>query len=128
MSWINDPVNSPKHYTDSHPGMECIELTADTSFCLGNCCKYLWRYHSKGRPLEDLEKAHWYLARLIERGEHIRLTQDQRIILNALGEQAANHIEANLWLSIKTSRPDTALRNLDKLIEMERNRDETSHI
>lgn len=24
MSWINDPVNSPKHYTDSHPGMECI--------------------------------------------------------------------------------------------------------
>ena len=29
MSWINDPVNSPKHYTDSHPGMECIDLTAD---------------------------------------------------------------------------------------------------
>ena len=27
MSWINDPVNSPKHYTDSHPGMECIDLT-----------------------------------------------------------------------------------------------------
>ena len=26
MSWINDPVNSPKHYTDSHPGMECIDL------------------------------------------------------------------------------------------------------
>lgn len=36
MSWINDPVNSPKHYTDSHPGMECIDLTADTTFCLGN--------------------------------------------------------------------------------------------
>lgn len=34
MSWINDPVNSPKHYTDSHPGMECIDLTADTTFCL----------------------------------------------------------------------------------------------
>lgn len=31
MSWINDPVNSPKHYTDSHPGMECIDLTADTT-------------------------------------------------------------------------------------------------
>ncbi|MFR2162702.1 MAG: DUF3310 domain-containing protein, partial [Bifidobacterium bifidum] len=44
MSWINDPVNSPKHYTDSHPGMECIDLTADTSFCLGNAIKYLWRY------------------------------------------------------------------------------------
>lgn len=35
MSWINDPVNSPKHYTDSHPGMECIDLTADTTIKLG---------------------------------------------------------------------------------------------
>lgn len=49
-TWANDPVNSPNHYTRSHPGMECIELTADTSFCLGNAIKYLWRYHSKGRP------------------------------------------------------------------------------
>lgn len=55
-TWANDPVNSPNHYTRSHPGMECIELTADTSFCLGNAIKYLWRYHSKGRPVEDLEK------------------------------------------------------------------------
>lgn len=30
-TWANDPVNSPNHYTRSHPGMECIELTADTS-------------------------------------------------------------------------------------------------
>ena len=22
----NDPVNSPNHYTRSHPGMECIDL------------------------------------------------------------------------------------------------------
>ena len=26
-TWANDPVNSPNHYTRSHPGMECIELT-----------------------------------------------------------------------------------------------------
>ena len=39
-TWANDPVNSPNHYTRSHPGMECIELTADTSFCLGNAIKY----------------------------------------------------------------------------------------
>lgn len=24
-AWINDPVNSPNHYTRSHPGMECID-------------------------------------------------------------------------------------------------------
>lgn len=77
MSWINDPVNSPKHYTDSHPGMECIDLTADTTFCLGNCCKYLWRYHSKGRPLEDLEKARWYLCRVIDHDEKIAWTRQR---------------------------------------------------
>lgn len=84
MSWINGPVNSPKHYTDSHPGMECIDLTADTTFCLGNCCKYLWRYHSKGRPLEDLEKARWYLCRVIDYGEKIAWTRQQYDILTAL--------------------------------------------
>ncbi len=25
-TWANDPVNSPNHYTRSHPGMECIDL------------------------------------------------------------------------------------------------------
>lgn len=70
-TWANDPVNSPNHYTRSHPGMECIELTADTSFCLGNAIKYLWRYHSKGRPVEDLEKARWYLCHVIDHDEKI---------------------------------------------------------
>lgn len=88
MSWINDPVNSPKHYTDSHPGMECIDLTADTTFCLGNAIKYLWRYHSKGRPVEDLEKARWYLCRVIDYGEKIAWTQRQTRILTRLRGQA----------------------------------------
>lgn len=105
MSWINDPVNSPKHYTDSHPGMECIDLTADTTFCLGNAIKYLWRYHSKGRPVEDLEKARWYLCRVIDYGEKIAWTQRQTRILTRLRGQA----EAN------------ALANLDILLDHERN-------
>ena len=88
MSWINDPVNSPKHYTDSHPGMECIDLTADTTFCLGNCCKYLWRYHSKGRPVEDLEKARWYLCRVIDYDEKIAWTRQQHAILDTLDVDA----------------------------------------
>ena len=27
--------------------------------------KYLWRFRHKGKPLEDLQKARWYLDRLI---------------------------------------------------------------
>lgn len=108
MSWINDPVNSPKHYTDSHPGMECIDLTADTTFCLGNCCKYLWRYHSKGRPLEDLEKARWYLCRVIDYGEKIAWTRQQYDILTALVAHTVG-VEARTWAKLKQGYPDLAL-------------------
>ncbi|MDU2258522.1 MAG: DUF3310 domain-containing protein [Bifidobacterium pseudocatenulatum] len=104
MSWINDPVNSPKHYTDSHPGMECIDLTADTTFCLGNCCKYLWRYHSKGRPLEDLEKARWYLCRVIDYGEKIAWTRQQYDILTALVAHTVG-VEARTWAKLKQGYP-----------------------
>jgi len=30
----------------------------------GNTLKYLWRYNYKGKPVEDIEKARWYLEKL----------------------------------------------------------------
>lgn len=95
-TWANDPVNSPNHYTRSHPGMECIELTADTSFCLGNAIKYLWRYHSKGRPVEDLEKARWYLCHVIDHDEKIAWTRQQHAIPDA---------EAHTWAKLRQGFP-----------------------
>jgi hypothetical protein len=32
----------------------------------GNCMKYLWRYDYKGKQVQDLQKAGWYLARLTQ--------------------------------------------------------------
>lgn len=67
----NDPVNHPNHYTDG--GIECIDairasMTTDEfrGMLKGNAMKYLWRYRLKGNPVQDLEKAAWYLNRLIE--------------------------------------------------------------
>jgi len=34
-------------------------------YCKGQVLKYLWRYRYKGKPLEDLRKAEWYLQLLI---------------------------------------------------------------
>ena len=65
-----DNVNKPEHYT--YGKYECIdvvhELTKDLAgvqaFALGNTLKYLWRFtHKNG--VEDLEKARWYLDKLI---------------------------------------------------------------
>ena len=64
---MSDPVNHPPHYKAHPSGVECIEVTRHMSFNLGNVVKYLWRADEKGAPIEDLEKAAWYLADEIER-------------------------------------------------------------
>ncbi len=64
-------MNSPSHYKAGQ--IEAIQAIAASmssaefeGYCKGNILKYLWRYRYKGRPLEDLKKAQWYLQRLIE--------------------------------------------------------------
>ena len=71
---MNDPINSPMHYT-AHPAgcacgatVECIQIAEHMNFCLGNAVKYIWRAdlkHSDG--IEDLRKARWYIEREIAR-------------------------------------------------------------
>ena len=65
----DDPVNHPSHYTRG--GIECIDaIKASMSpeafhgFLQGNAMKYIWRHDLKGKPVEDLDKAMWYLTRL----------------------------------------------------------------
>lgn len=64
---MSDPVNHPKHYTNHPSGVECITVTEQMSFNLGNAVKYIWRAGEKGNFVQDLEKAMWYVNREIER-------------------------------------------------------------
>ena len=67
VNLIYDPVNHPPHY-NSHPsGVECIQVAEHMNFCLGNAIKYIWRADEKGKDIEDLEKAAWYIQREIAR-------------------------------------------------------------
>ena len=70
----NDNVNHPPHY-QSEDGIECIDaikaqMSRDqfVAYCQGNVVKYLWRWRSKGGA-ESLNKAAWYLNRMIEEVE-----------------------------------------------------------
>ena len=60
-----DMVNHPPHYTAHLSGVECIQITEHMGFCIGNAVKYLWRADMKGRAIEDLEKARFYIDREI---------------------------------------------------------------
>lgn len=66
----SDPVDHPAHYNAGH--IECIDaiqsaLTEEEfrGYCKGNILKYIWRERHKAR-VESLEKAEWYLNRLIQ--------------------------------------------------------------
>lgn len=63
---MNDPVNNPPHYMDHPSGVECIEVAKFHSFCIGNAIKYIWRHKEKGKKIEDLKKAIWYLNKQIQ--------------------------------------------------------------
>lgn len=64
---MSDPVNHPGHYTSHPSGVECITVTEHMGFNIGNAIKYLWRADMKGLPIQDLEKAVWYIQREIQR-------------------------------------------------------------
>src|SRR5687767_5119460 len=61
----HDPIEHPSHYRQGQ--FECIDVIEDwgLGFHLGNCIKYLCRAEHKGKELEDLKKAKWYLDRYI---------------------------------------------------------------
>lgn len=71
-----DAVNSPEHYRQG--GIEAIEAIKASmnrdefnGYLKASCMKYLWRYQHKGKPLEDLKKARWFLDKLISEQEII---------------------------------------------------------
>ena len=64
-----DPVNHPDHYNWLPKGIEVIDITEALNFCLGNAVKYILRADHKGKPVEDLKKAVWYLEREIANRE-----------------------------------------------------------
>ena len=61
-----DMVNRPPHYTMGR--FEVIDVLEDWAADdphIWTTLKYLARYKHKGAPLQDLEKARWYLDRKI---------------------------------------------------------------
>ena len=64
-----DLVNSPPHYNQQK--VECIDAIQSATddgyefYIQGNILKYIWRYRYKN-GVEDLQKAQWYLNKLIE--------------------------------------------------------------
>lgn len=64
---MSESVDHPAHYGGADNPYEAIKVIEAwrLGFCLGNVVKYISRAEHKGSPLQDLEKARWYLDREI---------------------------------------------------------------
>ena len=74
MKTNKDYGNHPRHYNINWKGDQAIETyeyinSWEMGYAEGNIIKYVSRHKYKGKPLEDLRKAQWYLTKLIEQYE-----------------------------------------------------------
>lgn len=62
-----EAIHHPSHYNAGR--LEVIDVIEDwqLGFHAGNVVKYVARHQHKGTPVQDLEKARWYLTRLINK-------------------------------------------------------------
>jgi hypothetical protein len=67
MKGDTDNVNHPSHYTTGK--IEVYDFIEDQKlgYNEGNIVKYICRHPHKGQSLQDLQKANWYLKKLIVR-------------------------------------------------------------
>jgi hypothetical protein len=65
---MSNAVDHPPHYGGADNPYEVIKVIEawKLGFNLGNAVKYIGRESGKGAPIQDLEKAVWYLRREIE--------------------------------------------------------------
>jgi hypothetical protein len=67
---MSESIHHPIHYggDNTYEAIKVIEHY-NLDFHLGNVLKYILRSDKKGKELEDLMKAQWYLNRRIEQYE-----------------------------------------------------------
>jgi len=68
---MTDPINHPAHYNINAFGEQAIETydyinSWKMGYAEGNVIKYVSRHKYKGKALQDLKKARWYLDKLIK--------------------------------------------------------------
>lgn len=122
---MTSSIDHPTHYNSRSIGYECIDLTQHQTFCVGNAIKYLWRYHDKGKPLEDLEKARWYAYRALTRQETVNLEDGHcATILGRLFETTTGY-ESGIWYSLRKNSWIIVVSVLDVMIERLQNGTQT---
>lgn len=81
METTKENVKHPSHYNQG--GIECFDVIKAAlgedgfqAFCHGNAIKYTFRAKYKGKYIEDMKKARFYIDQIIE---HTSLLSDKSV-------------------------------------------------
>lgn len=107
MGEQGDVVNKPQHYRDHEVfSGQCLDYTARMGFLCGNAFKYCWRHMYKGKPLEDLDKAIFYVKwRTSEESD------DRKRFSNQLTAEDRCRLY-NEWMEFTANHPDKVTESL----------------
>jgi hypothetical protein len=91
---VKESVNHPQHYGGDSP-YETIKVIEawNLGFNLGNAVKYISRADKKGKAVEDLHKAAWYVLRELAKSEGLPET----IYTDAIAARKPKHNQAELF-------------------------------
>jgi len=109
---MNDEVNNPSHYNQN--GIEVIDVIetyAKHDFRLANVLKYVCRAGYKGHPLQDLQKAQWYLNRVVSEMEVAEALTDESW-LDPAYHPATNHHEFCSSLATRIAGEDESAQKI----------------
>nr|DAZ39097.1 MAG TPA: nucelotide kinase [Caudoviricetes sp.] len=112
-----DNINHPRHYTGRNIGYECIGITQYQTFCTGNAIKYLWRFKSKGTPLEDLQKSLWYAHRAAMLDQGVSLADIRCGTILRLLIDHTQGFERAAWQSLAENDWHGYIESLTRMIE-----------
>lgn len=112
-----DNVNHPAHYAKRDGvNFECIDLAEWQTFSVGNAIKYLWRFRSKGKPLEDLQKSLWYARRAAMLGQGVSQVNIDCVDILRLLIDHTQGFERAAWQALAANDWRRYIEALDSMI------------
>lgn len=117
---MSDQVNHPSHYTSHPSGVECITLTREMPFAAGNALKYVFRSPYKGRRVEDLQKAMFYVSLQMNNPYAMQMGKPSQVFERAAAQLLSfnqSAAETCIMRAIVEERFDAALEQLSRLLE-----------
>jgi len=102
----HDPVHHPHHYTEHGSGVEVIRYTRLLPFGPGNAIKYVMRRNHKGNPIQDIDKAIWYLNDSIDNSTTYKITQQMMGLALRVMDSEPNYLVASILNALLMPRPN----------------------